>query len=486
MRTERLGLAIALALGVGALCLAQDAKKSDAKDEPAAKKSSPVIAIVGADICTVTNGIIRNGVVLIQDGKIAKVAQDVEIPEGATRLDAKGKFITPGFITVSASNVGLRATGGGGPGGGGGQPGQGGAGATGRVADSLNPFDRNILFCLASGITTACVETSGGGGGRFGRDNDEEWGWELDELSVCPCCGMTFLPTEPIRPTQPTERTPRRHAVLKMTYGDMGPMLVKESPFYHLPAGSFAGALNRHQWRETVKRAKQQLKDRSAPAAEGEQPGFGFPGGAGRRVPDEVVKLVDKKLPLRTDAGSVTQMRDMIALAKELDYLLILEGVQEAWLIPDELKSANVQTILTPRSRRRPLPGKEDTTGSSIETSGALDKAGVPFAVAPLSSSVSLDGIPGRDLTSLMLEAAFAVRGGASEETALAALTITPAKMIGLDKQIGSIEAGKDADLLILNGPPLDYRTHIERALVGGKVYYDRERDRIYPDLPNR
>ena len=159
-----------------------------------------------------------------------------------------------------------------------------------------------------------------------------------------------------------------------------------------------------------------------------------------------------------------------IKLAKELDYDLILDGVHEAWLVAGELSAAKVQTVLTPRSRRRPNPGKEETTGSSIETSGTLEKAGVPFAVAPLSPSVSLDGIPGRDLTSLALEAAFAVRGGASEQTALAAVTITPARLLGLAERIGSIEEGKDADLLILDGPPLDYRTYVEKAYVGGKV----------------
>jgi imidazolonepropionase-like amidohydrolase len=293
---------------------------------------------------------------------------------------------------------------------------------------------------------------------------------------------MTFLPTEPIGPTPPAERTARRHAVLRMTYGDMAPMLVKESPFYHLPAGSFVGAMNRHQWREQIKRAKQQVKDQ-AEADPAENP-FGAPGGIGRGVPAEMLRLVKKEIPLRTDAASVEQIRDMIALAKELDYNLVLEGVHEAWLAPDELKKGNVQTILTPRSRRRPTPGKEETTGSSIETSGSLAKAGVPFAVAPLGTSISLDGIPGRDLSSLMLEAAFAVRGGASEETALAALTITPAKMLGLEKRIGSIEEGKDADLLVLTGPPLDYRTLIDKAMIGGKVYYDRVRERIYPDNP--
>ncbi len=481
MATERIGLALALAIGLGGIGTLAPAQ--EAKNEPAVKKSTPPVAIVGADVYTVTKGVVRNGVVLIQDVKILRVGLEVEIPADATRIEAKGKFVTPGFVTVSAANVALRGAGGPAPGGGG-PPAPGGAGgATSRIADSLNPFDRNILFCLSAGVTTACVEVSAGGGGRFGRADV----WELDETNVCPCCGLTFLPTEPIRPTQPAERTARRHAVLKMTYGDMTSMLVKESPFYHLPAGALAGALNRHQWRETVKRARQQLKGRDAAEPDAVPLGAGFSGlGMGRRVPEEVLKLVEKKIALRTDASSAEQMRDMIALAKELDYPLVLEGVHEAWLIPDELKKADVQTILTPRSRRRPTLGKEETTGSSIETSGALEKAAVPFAVAPLGSAVSLDGIPGRDLTSLMLEAAFAVRGGCSEETALAALTITPAKMLGLDKQLGSIEEGKDADLLILNGPPLDYRTLVDQAMVGGKVYYDRVRERIYPDLPNR
>jgi hypothetical protein len=488
MRTERtLVLALAIAL-VGLSASAQDAKKLDPKDAKDAKKSPP-IAFVGADIYTVTKGIIRNGTVVVENGKITHVGQDIEIPQGATRIDVAGKVITPGFVTINATNIGVRA--GGGPGQGGGPPGQGGA--TGKVADSINPFDRNILFCLGSGITTACVEVGAGAGGRFGRNGEVPEDLQelidllpLDDTRLCPCCGLAIAPTEPIGPAPQAERTARRHAVLKMTYGDMTPMLVKETPFYHLPAGSLTGALNRHQWRDQIKRAKQQAKNPPSEDGGFDLGGFGGGPAANRRVPDEVVKLVEKKIPLRTDASSAEQMRDMIALAKELDYDLILDGVQEAWLIAGELSAAKVQTVLTPRSRRRPNPGKEETTGSSIETSGALEKAGVPFAVAPLGASVSLDGIPGRDLTSLALEAAYAVRGGASEQTALAAVTITPAKMLGLADKIGSIEEGKDADLLILDGPPLDYRTYVDTAYVGGKVYYDRKRDQIYPETPKR
>ena len=110
-----------------------------------------------------------------------------------------------------------------------------------------------------------------------------------------------------------------------------------------------------------------------------------------------------------------------------------------------------------------------------------LEQSGIPFAVEPLEDAVSAVGLAGRDLTSLPLEAAFAVRGGASESRALAAITIVPATMLGLQDRIGSIEVGKDADLLILNGPPLDYRTYVESAMVNGKVVFTRPEDKVLP-----
>src|SRR5262245_55826559 len=197
MRTDRPALAALALIGCAALVLPQAPNKPEAKPDAkpavAAKKAGPITAVVGAEVHTVTKGVIKNGVILMQDGKILKVGGDeLAVPEGATVIDAKGKFITPGFVAVSASNVAIRAAGGGGPGGGQPTPG-GGGGNTGRVADSFNPFDRNIQFALATGITTACVETAATGGGRFGRSDDDPI---PDDTSVCPCCGMTFLPTE--------------------------------------------------------------------------------------------------------------------------------------------------------------------------------------------------------------------------------------------------------------------------------------------------
>lgn len=436
MRTKFVSL-VALVIA-GTLVAAPDdqGKGKAAEKKPAAKKDdkNKVVAIVGADVYTVTREVIRAGTVLVQDGKILRVGQDIPIPQGATIVDAKGKYVTPGYVALSMAGVGIRSAT---PGIGGPTPQPATPSANNKLADTLDPFDRNMKFCLGVGITTGCVELSGGGGRRFGRD-----GFEDDDTQVCPCCGLAVLPFEPIAPRPPTTPTARRHAVLKMTYGDLDTMLVKEGPFYHLPGTGLAGALNHFNWRETLRQARKYLDDQAAHEKEVKSGSESRP--PRKTVSDDVIALAKKEAALRTDVSSISQVRDMIRLAKELDYNLILEDAHEAWLMADELAEAKAAVVLTPRGR--------------------------------------LDGVyGGRDLTGFPLEAAFAVRGGCSEKAALAGLTIVPARLLGLEQRIGSIEEGKDADLLILNGPPLDYRTCVQTVFVKGKIYYEHEKERLYP-----
>ncbi len=449
-------------------------KPAAAKDEAKPKKSEtakeepkgPITALVGATIHPVTQSVIRNGTVLIQDGKILNVGKNVEIPKGAKVIDAKGKHITPGFVAMNMSGVGLSTQ----------RSSRGGSSnrrsSSGSVTDTLDPFDRDLKYCLGVGITTGCAEIRGGSS-RFRRRNEE------DELSVCPCCNLPFLPAEPIRRTTPSTPRLEKQVILKLTYGKLKPMLVKEMPFYAMSVSGLTGPVNRYTWRQNLKKAKDYLKQMQEHEQASKEGNAKRP--PRRPVAEALVRLAKKEIPLRIAVSSKSQIRDMIQLAKELDYRLVLENVHEAWLIPEELSKANVTVVITPRSQRRPQRGNEDTTGSSIETSRYLEKSAVPFALGTLSSSVSLNGLAGRDLTSLPLEAAFAVRGGCREETALAALTIVPARAMGMGDRIGSIEKGKDADLLVLDGPPLDYRTYVDQAIIAGEVYYDRAKDRVYP-----
>ena len=454
-------------------------KKDEAKKDD--KKPGPITAIVGGDVITVTREVIRKGVVLIQDGKILDVGQDLDVPADATKIDASGKYVTPGFIALTLSGVGLQP------------PSESNA----KFADHLDPFDRNVKIALGVGITSG-VASAGGGRGRFRRSPDEYFPglelpadeaermlaqWNIDfgdpNTSLCPCCGLPILPTEPIERPTPQPLQPQRHAVVKMSFGELDGMLVRETAFFHVPSNSLEGASNRDAWREMVAKAKQYLKD----VAEHEkQTAAGTRSQPPRKtVSDEVLALVKKEIRLRTDANSKDQINDMIRLAKELDYRLVIDGAIEGWTMPDALSEADVPVVITPRQRRDPEFAREDSTGSNIESSQIYEAAGVPFAVAALSGSISLNGLAGRDLTSLPLEAAFAVRGGCSEKTALEALTIVPARILGLEDRLGSIEKGKDADLLILDGPPLDYRTYVDQAYVNGRLVYDRDVNRVFP-----
>ena len=112
-------------------------------------KPEPVLAIVGADIETVTRGTIRRGTILIRDGKIEEVGQGVDVPEGAEVIDATGKVVTPGFVAVDMDGVGV---------------GYAASSRENKVADALDPFDRNMKYCLGVGITAGAVQVGGSSG----------------------------------------------------------------------------------------------------------------------------------------------------------------------------------------------------------------------------------------------------------------------------------------------------------------------------------
>lgn len=448
---------------------------------PAADAATRPLAIVNAEIYTVTNGRIRGGTILIRDGKIQEVGQNVEVPRGTRVIDAQGKYVTPGFVAISMAGIGAATS----------------TSSRDKLEDGLDPYDRNIQMCLASGITSGCLQIGGGRGrGRFGAEVGPDQRFlgidpevappEVDNPdfgkpeSVCECCGLPILPTEPIPPRAPNTGPTPKYAGLKMSYRHLEPMLMAESVFYSATAASMTGPINRENWERQIQSAREYVKaqaehEQAVAAGKTSKP-------PRKSVSDDLIKLVKKEIALRVDVDSAADIRDMVQLAQELDYRVVIDGGIEAWLVAEDLSRAGASVIVTPRQRRAPNLGKEDESGSSIETSGILERAGTPFAVAALSTSIRMTfGIAGRDLSALPLDAAFAVRGGCSEQAALEAITIVPARMMGLEDRIGSIEAGKDADLLILNGPPLDYRTAVMQAIVAGRVCYDRQEDDLVP-----
>ena len=151
-----------------------------------------------------------------------------------------------------------------------------------------------------------------------------------------------------------------------------------------------------------------------------------------------------------------------------------------------ELGRAGAYAVITPRWRRDKSEEFVRDGGSSIENAALLHAHGVQVAIVPSNKGVQLDGLVGRDILHLTTEAGFAVRGGLPEQAALEAITIVPARILGVDQRIGTIEVGKDCDLIVTDGDILHYKTFVQYAVVDGKQVYDKERELFYAQIRPR
>ena len=166
---------------------------------------------------------------------------------------------------------------------------------------------------------------------------------------------------------------------------------------------------------------------------------------------------------------------------------MVINNPVTAWSMPHEVAATDSMVIFSPRNRVEPDPANPDSTGSNLATGAILAEAGVPVAVIPPSgrrgSGVGTGGILGQDLNTPHVDAAYAVRGGMDNRNALRTITLDAAKIIGVDDRVGSLEVGKDADLLILDGDPLHYRTFVQVAIVNGKVVYEKDKEPYFSHI---
>jgi imidazolonepropionase-like amidohydrolase len=317
----------------------------------------------------------------------------------------------------------------------------------GQIKDALDPFALPVSLALATGITT--VYTTGGVGGfAFGGE-------------------------------PPSSALGSNNAVLKMAEGDVSAMLVKEPAMSTFSAAGGASMSAKWNLREQLRKAKeyqqkfeQYEKDKKAgkQVTEPKKPAD----------VDPVLPLIRQERGLRVTASTVSDVRWALKLVDDFDIRIVIAPATEAWLIADEIAQRNVPLIITARSRVLADDRKNAPSGANPDAPGVLRKAGVKFAVIPPSANFSTGGTFGRDLLNYPLEAAFAVRGGCDEQSALEALTILPAQILGIADRVGSLEEGKDADVLILDGDPLDYRTFVEKTFVNGKLLYDKDKSPFF------
>jgi imidazolonepropionase-like amidohydrolase len=382
---------------------------------PAPKQTQP-IAITGATVHIGNGQVFNNAAVVMVDGKITAVGTNVEIPAGAQRIEAQGKHVYPGLI-LSASNLGLV------------EIGSVRASNDVREIGDMNPdirsitaynVDSKVINTLRSnGVLLANVVPEGGllSGTSSVVQLDA---WTNQEAAYKTDQGVHL-------------NMPSLMALPGRRFGGFGGPNTQQPPTDQVKEG-----LDRI---EKLKTFFQQAKAYNAETSH-DQTNLKF----------EAVKgLFDKSAKLYVHANTVKQMLVALDFVKEFGFDVVIVGGSDSWQIADLLKQNNVSVIL---NQMHSLPtAEDDDVDQPYKTPAMLQKAGVMFAINDEDEQNR-----GRNL---MFNAGTAATYGLTKEQALQAITLNAAKCLGIDKQTGSIEVGKDANIIISDGDILDMRTSL-------------------------
>ncbi len=171
-------------------------------------------------------------------------------------------------------------------------------------------------------------------------------------------------------------------------------------------------------------------------------------------------RVIKGEIPLLITAHRSQDIMTALRIAKEFNIKIVLDGASDAHLLLDEIKASGFPVILHPTMYR----AGGDAENLSMETASKLKRAGIPFALQS-----GYEGYVPKTRV-VLFEAAIAAANGLSMRDALASITIDAARILGLDKRIGSIETGKDGDIALYNGDPFEYTTHCTGTIINGKI----------------
>lgn len=375
-----------------------------------------VIAITNARIHPVSGAAIEGGTIVIRGGRIAAVGSDVAAPAGARVIDAGGKNVTPGFFD-SAVQIGLVEI----PLSGEGTADQTttdkGLSAAFNVIDAFNANSTVIPVTRVEGITSALITPGGTGNVIVGQGAVMDFGGAQVPGSVT-----------------------RAPAVMVALLGEAGAGVA---------GGSRTTAIVR--LREILDDAKDYGINRIAFNAKQRRDYS-----RGRLDLEALQPVLKGQVPLAVQANRASDLLAAMRLADEFKIRLVLVGASEGWLIADQLASAKIPVVIKPLTN---IPTFE-SLGATLENAARLSRTGVTVALASFDTQNSRN---------LRQEAGNAIANGMDRDAALRAVTLTPAQIWGVADRLGSLEVGKDADVVIWSGDPFELTTGAERVFIKGR-----------------
>jgi imidazolonepropionase-like amidohydrolase len=382
-----------------------------------APASAQTIAITNARVYPVSGAPITKGTVLIRDGMIVAVGDRVTIPAGAQTIDATGKVVTPGLIN-SITELGVieidqvrttnDVT----------ARGNNNIAAAFRVWDGLNPASVSIAPTRNEGVTSAVIVPQGGLVSGQAAAIDLVSGRVADMMRR-PAVAMVAQ----VGNANSAGTSARGELMGKLR------TLLDDVVFYVQHRNDFDRAGIR-----TLSAAKADL--------------------------EALAPIVEGRMLLMIEANRVDEIDAALALARDYRLKLAISGGAEAWLCADRLAAARVPVLTGAMNN---IPDSFATLNQRQENAALLRKAGVQVVITG-----------GGDVTrynarNLKYEAGNAVAYGMSYDDALRAVTLTPAEVFGLSDRIGSLQGGREANLVVWSGDPFEFSTQVERVFIRGR-----------------
>jgi len=377
----------------------------------------------------VTSPDIACGDILIENGKITAIGTDLPIPEGATVIQAAGYLVTPGFVDGHC-HIGMHE-----------EASRWEGNDTNessdpitpqvRAIDSINPMDEAFGKALRGGVTTAIT----------GPGSANVIGGTFCAMKLFGDCVDDMLIKEPVAMKIAFGENP------KGAYGQSG----KKAPVTRMMTAALL--------RETLIKAKRYMDE----IDEAEQD-------AAKKRPfdmklEAMLPVMRGEIPLKSHAHRTDDILTSIRIAKEFGVKITLDHCTEGHLIPHHLAAFGAPVLVGPSFGSKT---KQELKEKSFETAGILEKAGLNVSIITDAPVIPLNYLP--------LCAGLAMREGLSERGAWKAITINPARVAGIDKRVGSLEVGKDADIVLFKGDPLkDIGARAKLVLVNGEIAYQEQ-----------
>jgi imidazolonepropionase-like amidohydrolase len=401
------------------------------------------IAIMNGEVHTGAGDVIEGGDVVITNGRITQVGANLTAPSGAAVIDASGKVVTPG-IFAPLSTIGLVEINGdaeandAGPNQGAGFP----LGAALNAVDAYNPSSILIPVNRAGGVTRALAAPNAGDSLFAGRAAVIDMSGRVNSVTLPDAAQIVVMGYAGA--TRSGDTRMGSWAVLREYLDEARSYAANPNDYVRRP----------HDGRFSVTDLK------------------------------ALGPVVDGSQPLMVSANGAVDIRNLIRLKNTYKLRIILVGGAEAWRVADALAAANIPVILDPMFN---LPAQFEDLGATLKNAARLNAAGVKIAF------YNPQGFGAHNLRLLTQQAGNAVAEGLPYEAAIAALTLNPAEMFGLQRQLGSLEPGKVADVVIWDADPLELMSRPEAVFINGQrqdlgnrqqMLLQRYRDLSHGDLP--